>query len=232
MRRSHAALLLTVAALVALITVGCWYRGYLAGVLPSAAAEAGDIDLPPGFRIAVYASAVPNARQMAVGPPGVVFVGSRSEGKVYAVVDRDGDQRADQVHVLASGLNQPSGLAFRDGALYVAEVNRILRFREVARDLARPPKADVVTDAYPSDGHHGWKFIVRPDGRLYIPVGAPCNVCLPGPCTPPSPSRRPEVSGGGGARVQQWASASTQTGDSGSRTTAGTGSATISPRTS
>jgi glucose/arabinose dehydrogenase len=180
MRRSHAVLLLAVAALVALITVGCWYRGYLAGVLPSAAAEVGDIGLPPGFRIAVYAPAVPNARQMAVGPAGVVFVGSRSEGKVYAVVDRDGDQRADQVHVLASGLNQPSGLAFRDGALYVAEVNRILRFRDVARDLARPPRPDVVSDAYPSDAHHGWKFIAfGPDGRLYVPVGAPCIVCLP-----------------------------------------------------
>ena len=68
-----------------------------------------------------------------------MFVGSRAEGKVYAVADRDGDHRADQVHVLASGLDLPSGLAFRDGTLYVAEVSRILRFRDVARDLARPP---------------------------------------------------------------------------------------------
>src|SRR5262245_64827894 len=117
---------------------------------------------------------------MALGPPGVVFVGSRSEGKVYAVVDRDGYQRSDQVFVLARGLNQPSGVVFRDGALYVAAVNRILRFPDVARDLARPPKPDVVSDAYPSDAHHGWKFIAfGPDGKLYVPVGAPCNVCLP-----------------------------------------------------
>jgi len=170
-------LLLVAAGLLALIAVGC---GYLAGVLPSAAADSADIALPPGFRIAVYAPDVPNARQMAAGPSGVVFVGSRSEGKVYAVVDRDGDHRADQVHVLAQGLNQPSGLAFRDGTLYVAEVSRVLRFRDVARDLTRPPKPEVVTDAYPSDAHHGWKFIAfGPDGRLYVPVGAPCNVCLP-----------------------------------------------------
>ena len=117
---------------------------------------------------------------MALGPPGVVFVGSRAEGKVYAVVDRDGDHRADQVHVLASGLDMPSGLAFRDGTLYVAEVSRILRFRDVARDLARPPKPEVLSDAFPSDKHHGWKFIAfGPDGRLYVPVGAPCNVCEP-----------------------------------------------------
>jgi glucose/arabinose dehydrogenase len=180
MRRSHAWFLAAAAGLAALFTVGCWYRGYLAGVLPSAAAEAGDISLPPGFQIAVYAPDVPNARQMAAGPPGIVFVGSRSEGKVYAVVDRDGDHRAEQVHVLARGLNQPSGLAFRDGALYVAEVNRILRYRDVARDLARPAKAEIVSDAFPSDAHHGWKFIAfGPDGRLYVPVGAPCNACLP-----------------------------------------------------
>ncbi len=177
-RRVKIALLLVV--LAALVAVGCMYRGYLAGFFPSAAAEVGDITLPPGFRITVYAADVPNAREMAQGPAGIVFVGSRSEGKVYAVVDRDGDHRADDVHVLASGLNMPSGVAFRDGVLYVAEVNRILRFRDVARDLRRPPKPEVVTALYPSDEHHGWKFIAfGPDGRLYVPVGAPCNVCVP-----------------------------------------------------
>jgi len=180
MSRSRLALARLLVPLAALIVVGCLYRGYVAGMLPSTAAALDEITLPPGFHIAVYAVDVPNARQMAVGPTGVVFVGSRAEGKVYAVVDRDGDQRADQVHVLASGLSMPSGVAFRDGALYVAAVNRILRFRDVARDLARPPKPEVVTDAYPSDAHHGWKFIAfGPDGRLYVPVGAPCNVCVP-----------------------------------------------------
>jgi len=115
---------------------------------------------------------------------------------VYAVVDRDGDHRANDVHVLASGLAMPSGVAFRDGSLYVAEVSRILRFRDVARDLRRPPKPEVVTDRYPSDKHHGWKFIAfGPDGHLYVPVGAPCNICVP-----PGPLHatitRPELAGG------------------------------------
>jgi glucose/arabinose dehydrogenase len=177
-RRTCAGLVLVV--LVGVVTVGCLYRGYFAGFLPSAAADVGEITLQPGFRIAVYADGVPNARQMALGPPGIVFVGSRGEGKVYAVVDRDGDHRAEAVHVLASGLQMPSGIAFRDGALYVAEVSRILRFPDVARDLARPPRPDVVTAAFPGDTHHGWKFIAfGPDGRLYVPVGAPCNVCPP-----------------------------------------------------
>jgi glucose/arabinose dehydrogenase len=171
------------APLASLVVVGCFYRGYFAGFFPTAPVELSDLTLPPGFQIAVYASDVPNARQMAAGPGGVVFVGSRSEGKVYAVVDRDGDHRADQVHVLASGLEQPSGIAFKDGALYVAAISRILKFPDVVRDLTRPAKPEVVTDAYPSETHHGWKFIAfGPDGRLYVPVGAPCNVCAgPGP---------------------------------------------------
>ncbi len=177
-RRSRTLATLLLIVLAALIVVGCVYSGYLANMLPTAAAELDELTLPPGFRIAVYAADVPNARQMALGPPGVVFVGSRSEGKVYAVVDRDGGHR--MVHVLASGLNMPSGVAFRDGALYVAAVNRVLRFRDVARDPAHPPKPEIVTDAYPSDAHHGWKFIAfGPDGRLYVPVGAPCNICAP-----------------------------------------------------
>jgi glucose/arabinose dehydrogenase len=82
------------------------------------------------------------------------------------------------VHELAGGLSLPSGVAFRDGALYVAAVNRVLRFPDVARDLARPPTPEVISDAFPSDRHHGWKFIAfGPDGMLYVPVGAPCNVC-------------------------------------------------------
>jgi len=183
MSRSRTILSLLLVPLAALVVVGCLYRGYFTGLLPSSAAELSELTLPSGFRIAVYAGDVPGARQMAVGPAGVVFVGSRPEGKVYAVVDRDGDNRADQVHVVASGLNSPSGIAFRDGSLYVAAVNRILRVRDVARDLAHPPKPEVVSDAYPSDAHHGWKFLAfGPDGRLYVPVGAPCNIC-----TPPGP---------------------------------------------
>ena len=168
MRRSALVLvILAVVAVVPAIVVGCHFRGYVAGFMPSAAAEMSDITLPPGFRISVYAADVPNARQMALGTPGIVFVGSRSEGKVYAVVDRNGKGQAEAVHVIASGLREPSGVAFRDGALYVAVVNRILKFPDVARDLARPPTPEVVSDAFPSDGHHGWKFIAcGPDGKL------------------------------------------------------------------
>ena len=180
MRRSRLVLLALLVVMTVVVVVGCRYRGYLAGLLPSAAAEGGDLGVPPGFRIAVYAADVPNARQMALGPNGTVFVGTRSEGKVYAVVDRDGDHRDGAVHVLARGLNIPNGVAFRDGALYVAEISRILRFDDIARTSTRPPGPVVVNDAFPPTTHHGWKFIAfGPDGLLYVPVGAPCNICAP-----------------------------------------------------
>lgn len=136
------------------------------------------ISLPPGFQIAVYAPRVPNARALALGAGGTVFVGTQRAGKVYAVVDHDQDQRADAVHTLAEGLFMPSGVAFRDGALYVAEVNRILRFDAIESRLSNPPPPVVVNDTLPRDTWHGWKFIgFGPDDLLYVPVGAPCNVC-------------------------------------------------------
>lgn len=134
--------------------------------------------LPPGFRVELFASGVANARQMAWSPEGILYVGSRREGKVYALPDADRDGRADAVHVIASDLTLPSGVAYRAGALYVAALDRVLRFDGIDRRFADPPPPVVVSDAFPSDRHHGWKFIAfGPDGALYVPVGAPCNIC-------------------------------------------------------
>jgi glucose/arabinose dehydrogenase len=138
------------------------------------------IKLPPGFSIAVYSSAVPGARSLAQSPKGIIYVGSRGQGKVYALVDKDKDGRAEQVFTIASGLSSPNGVAWRDGSLYVAEISRVLRFDDIDDHLANPPRPVVVTDAYPHDASHGWKFIrFGPDGKLYVPVGAPCNICEP-----------------------------------------------------
>jgi glucose/arabinose dehydrogenase len=138
------------------------------------------ISLPPGFAIDVYATGVQNARQMALGDNGTLFVGSRQAGRVHAVVDRDKDNKADQVYTIAQGLMMPSGVAFRDGSLYVAEVNRVTRYDNIESSLEKPPAPVVVNDTFPKDRHHGWKFIAfGPDGMLYVPVGAPCNICEP-----------------------------------------------------
>jgi glucose/arabinose dehydrogenase len=136
-----------------------------------------DIKMPPGFKISLYAR-VPGARSMALSPAGVLFVGTRGNGGVYAVLDRDKDHTADEVLTIAQGLHSPNGVAFRKGALYVAEVSRILRFDDIENNLRNPPEPAVVNDNFPTDEHHGWKYIAfGPDDRLYVPVGAPCNVC-------------------------------------------------------
>lgn len=115
---------------------------------------------------------------MALGAKGTLFVGSRGQGKVYALMDRNGDQVADEVITIAKGLQMPNGVAFRNGSLYVAEVSRVLRYDAIEERLKNPPKPVVVNDSFPDKAHHGWKFIrFGPDGRLYVPVGAPCNVC-------------------------------------------------------
>jgi glucose/arabinose dehydrogenase len=140
------------------------------------------IKLPPGFVITVYADNVPNARGMTLGQHGTLFVGSRDKGDVYAVIDKDGDQRADGVFTIASGLNMPVGVAYRNGSLFVSAVDRILRFDKVEQRLTNPPTPVTITDGFPNEAHHGWKFIAfGPDGKLYVPVGAPCNICEPDP---------------------------------------------------
>ncbi len=138
------------------------------------------IKVPAGFVVDVYATGVTNARQMARGDKGTLFVGSMQAGLVHAVVDKDNDQQADEVLVIAKGLRYPSGLAFRDGSLYVAEISRVIRFDKIEDNLQSPPEPVIVNDTFPTDRSHGWKFIAfGPDGMLYVPVGSPCNICEP-----------------------------------------------------
>lgn len=138
-----------------------------------------EIAVPPGFSVTVFADEVANARAMCWGDKGTLFVGTRSEGVVHALRDTNSDGRADVRYVIARGLNMPAGVAFRDGSLYVSSVNRIVRLDSIEWKLESPPEPIVVIDSYPTAEHHGWKFIAfGPDGKLYVPVGAPCNICL------------------------------------------------------
>jgi glucose/arabinose dehydrogenase len=138
------------------------------------------IKLPKGFRIEVFASDVANARSLAQGPNGVIFVGTRGgDGNVYALVDRNGDRKADEKHILISGLNSPNGVAYKDGDLYIAEISRVSVMRDIDDKYTSPPKMQTIRDDLPDEKHHGWKYIAfGPDGKLYVPIGAPCNVCL------------------------------------------------------
>ncbi len=138
------------------------------------------LHVPAGFKVSVYADDVPNARSLALGDNGVVFVGTGKEGKVYAVPDTNNDGMAEPHRLIASGLAMPNGVAYKNGALYVAAISRILRFDSITKQLDHPPAPVVVYDKFPSDQHHGWKYLrFGPDGKLYTAVGAPCNICNP-----------------------------------------------------
>lgn len=155
------------------------WAGFCAGVAAAGDLPLHQIQLPAGFAIELWAR-VPNARGMTWGEQGTLFVGSMSEGKVVALrLKADGGQ---EQFVVASGLNRPVGVAFRAGALYVSAIDRILRFDDIENRLQRPPEPAKLMAEFPSDRHHGWKFIgFGPDGWLYVPVGAPCNICEPDP---------------------------------------------------
>ena len=135
-------------------------------------------EVPEGFKLTVLTDNVPNARQMAESPSGIIFVGSRRAGKVYAVLPGTDDTEP-LVITVDENLIMPSGLALLEGDLYVASLNRILRYDDIESEFRKNPRPFVVTNNLPDKQHHGWKYLsVGPDGYLYIPVGAPCNICL------------------------------------------------------
>lgn len=142
------------------------------------------LTVPAGFQISVFADSIENPREMVRGPNGTIFIGTLRAGKVHAVVDTNGDNRADRVVLVASGLDQPNGVAFRGNALYVATASQILRYDDIELRLDAPPTPVVVRDSLPSQDRRGhrWKFIgFGPDDMLYISSGAPCNVCVSPP---------------------------------------------------
>jgi glucose/arabinose dehydrogenase len=135
------------------------------------------LKLPKGFKIEVYVSGVPNARSLRLGDKGTVFVSNRQLDKVYAIVDRNGKHEA---IVIASGLDRPNGLAFRNGTLYIAEGTQISKLEKIEDHLDNPPKPVVIYSDFLNHQSHGWKFMgLGPDNKLYVNVGSPCNICEP-----------------------------------------------------
>ncbi|WP_299878608.1 sorbosone dehydrogenase family protein [uncultured Cocleimonas sp.] len=139
------------------------------------AAAKSNLDLlkvPAGFKIELFESDVPNARTMVLGTNGTLFVGTRNEGVVYAI-------KNNKRYIIAEDLNMPNGLAFRDKALYIGAVDKLFRMDDIEARLDNPPIPTLIRDDLPSETHHGWRYMdFGPDGRLYMAIGAPCNVCL------------------------------------------------------
>jgi glucose/arabinose dehydrogenase len=135
------------------------------------------IKVPPGFKVSLWAHGINNARVMIWGAKGTLFVSSRVAGNVYAIIDKDGQR---QVKTIATGLNLPNGIAFKDGTLYIAEVSRITKMVGIEDKLDNPPSMELVYDTLPKDLPHGWKYLAfGPEGKLYFNIGAPCNICMP-----------------------------------------------------
>jgi glucose/arabinose dehydrogenase len=173
----HACTLLRPSSLARIAGAGCMAAAIAASAQPVLPLDR--IKLPPGFAIELVARA-PTVRAMTWGAQGTLFAGS-TNGNVYAItLPAPGAAGTARVRTIAAGLRDPGGVAFRNGSLYVSAVSRILRYDDIERRLDAPPAPVVVTDALPGEGHHGRRFIAfGPDGKLYVPVGAPCNVCLP-----------------------------------------------------
>ena len=132
------------------------------------------LKVPSGFKIEMYATGLENARTLVLGDKGTIFVGTRSAGKIYAIQNKTNI-------VIAEDLNMPNGLAFYKGSLYVADVDRIFRYDNIEQNLTKPPQAVLIRDDLPTDSDHGWRYIaIGPDERLYISLGAPCNICKEG----------------------------------------------------
>ena len=146
---------------------------------PAAKLPLAMLHVPDGFKVEVYASGMADARSIRMGEKGTLFVGNRLLDKVYAVTYVDGKP---VVKVIARGLHRPNGLAFKDGNLYVAELNKVWRYDGIEDHLDNPPKPVLIYDDLPSYEAHGWKFIgIGPDNKLYVPVGAPGNILMPPP---------------------------------------------------
>jgi len=129
------------------------------------------IKLPKGFKISVFAENINNARQLAIGSKGTVFVGT-TQATVYAITPNK------KVYKIATNLFHPNGVAFKNGSLYVGETNKISKYENIESNLDNPPKAKIIYDKLNSKTHHGYRYIkFSPDGKLYISVGMPCNVC-------------------------------------------------------
>jgi len=162
---------------ICFISLSC-SSGPESGTVTPGTAQVDYLSLPGGFSIELFAENIPNVRALTLSPNGVIYAGSRNAGNVYAILDPDNDFRADSLLIIASDLNMPVGVAWKDGNLYISSVDKILRLDNIDNNLENPPNPAVITAGYPTEAHHGWKYIAfGPDDKLYVPVGAPCNIC-------------------------------------------------------
>lgn len=144
-------------------------------VTPASQIPIDKLRMPAGFKVDIWATGLPGGRAMVRGDDGKIYVGTRGLGRVYEVTD-SGSERT--VRTVVDKLNQPAGVAFKNGALYVMAIDKVLRYDGIEKNPAVAPVDMTTKFSLPTEQHHNWKFIAfGPDGKLYVPFGAPCNIC-------------------------------------------------------
>jgi len=145
-------------------------------VTPAADIPVGKFKVPAGFKVELWATGIPGGREIAEGDGGKFYVGTRGIGRVYEVTDKGGERTS---RVLIDKLSQPSGVAYKDGTLFVASTDKVLRFDGISTKPDVTPVDVTAAFQLPADHvHHHWKYLrFGPDGKLYMPIGAPCNIC-------------------------------------------------------
>ena len=147
-------------------------------ITPASEIPLQNLRLPAGFKAEVWASGMPGARAMARAENGKIYIGTRGIGRVYELTD-NGSSRTSRVVV--DKLVQPAGVAYGNGALYVMAIDKVLRYDGIASNPGVAPVDMTAAFKLPPEQHHNWKYIAfGPDGKLYVPFGAPCNICEPG----------------------------------------------------
>lgn len=180
-QRRHVLVTICVFLFVAGVVFGMWWlrqRVSAPFLTKSTALSVENISLPDGFFIDYYARNVDGARSLTVSANGIVYVGTKGEGTVYAVLPNETFTESQEIITVAQDLNSPNGVAWHDGNLYVAENDRIIVFEDIDANFSKNPEYRVIRDDLPQQSNHGWKYLsVGPDKKLYVPIGAPCNVC-------------------------------------------------------
>jgi glucose/arabinose dehydrogenase len=147
-------------------------------VTPASEIPIGSFKLPPGFKAEIWATGMPGARAMARGDNGKIYIGTRGIGRVYELTDAAGQRSS---RVVVDRLVQPAGVAFKNGSLYVMAIDKVLRFDGIESNPGVAPVDMTAAFKLPKEQHHNWKYIAfGPDNKLYVPFGAPCNICVPG----------------------------------------------------
>ncbi|HEY3378825.1 MAG TPA: PQQ-dependent sugar dehydrogenase [Armatimonadota bacterium] len=144
--------------------------------VPASDARIKSLRLPAGFAVNVFARGVSDARMIAVGPSGVVYVTQPQRNRVTALWDSNHDGRAEAQRAVVSGISYPHGITIHANKLYLAAPTRVYVADLQADGTVSMPR--LLFNGLPPGGRHPNRTLAfGPDGLLYLSVGSSCNAC-------------------------------------------------------